>query len=125
MSIPTQEMYRGDTHPIRDTITDADGGAINLSSGYKFNVTAKRSLSDAYASAVFSFNSTDNPTQFDTTNLATGIIEFTILNANTTALTSKTTLFCDLQVRLSATNLLISSKKFLLVVDMDVTDTVA
>jgi hypothetical protein len=118
-------MYRGDTHPIRDTITDADGGAINLSSGYKFNVTGKRSPSDAYASAVFSFNSTDNASQFDTSDLATGIIEFTIINANTSSLTSKTTLLCDLQVRKTSDNSLISSKKFLLVVDMDVSDTIA
>lgn len=123
MSAPAEDVYymrRGDTRKIRVTATES-GSALNLT-GATFFCTGKRSRSDADASAVFALDSVNESTQFAVGSISSGIVDVTILPANTSGLTAKTILLCDVQVKDTA-GTGVYTYPFTLQVDLDSTVT--
>ena len=78
----------GDQEKILFTLTNSDGTPFN-GTGATFELTAKHSLDDAIAAAAFRITSSGQPTQFDLTNVATGIVIIELLPANTSGLGGK------------------------------------
>jgi len=59
MSANKIEIYRGDTHTITVTVTNADGTAFNLT-GYTMKLTVKTNKSDPDSSALLTKDATIN-----------------------------------------------------------------
>jgi hypothetical protein len=90
-----KEMTRGDT-PIWDlVVTDTAGAPFNLA-GYTTRMTAKYSLDDADADAVFQLSSTAGEIVY--TDAAGGLATIQPLRSSTSALTTDVTVWCDVQI---------------------------
>lgn len=77
------ELYRKDSSLwILLTVTDDDDDAVDLS-GFTAKVTVKQYKSDSFANAKIKINSTDDSAQFDLPSLASGLVYFKFLPANT------------------------------------------
>jgi len=75
----------GDQDKVKFTLTNSDGTPFNAT-GATFEFTAKASLEDALGSAALRITSAANPSQFDLSQAATGIIVVELFPANTSAL---------------------------------------
>lgn len=73
-------MTKGHTHKFRVTVKDINGTAVNISSWTAFRCTAKDSLADTDAEAVFAKTLASGITKADAAN---GIIEITVAAADT------------------------------------------
>lgn len=88
-------MKRGDT-PIWDlAVLDADGAPLDLT-GWTIRMTAKRSIDDADADAVFQLSTVDNTIRV--TNAAGGLAEMQPLRSSTSSLTTDLTVIWDVQI---------------------------
>ena len=106
-------IVRGETLSLRATV-DQNCSPINISS-YTVYLTAKRSYYDDDTAAVFAINSVSNPSQFDMTSAASGIVDITILPSNTSSIDTKTSLHGELSVKDGSGNIVIK-KQFELMV---------
>jgi hypothetical protein len=75
----------GDQDKVKFTLTNSDGTPFNAT-GATFEFTAKSSLDVALASAELRLTSAANPSQFDLSGAATGIVVVEFTAANTSAL---------------------------------------
>ena len=89
----TFQMWRGDTE-IFDAAITVSGVATNIT-GCSLKFTAKRSLSDTDANAVFQL---DKPTEILITNGPAGLCEINVASLDTSALLVPTLCYCDLQL---------------------------
>lgn len=87
------QMWRGDTEVFDAAITVA-GVAVNIT-GCSLRFTAKRSLSDADADAVFQLVT---PTEITITNGPGGLCQITVASTDTDQLLVPTLCYCDLQL---------------------------
>lgn len=110
-------IVRGETLSLRATV-DQNGSPINISS-YTVYLTAKRSYYDDDTAAVFAINSVSNPSQFDMTSAASGIVDITILPSNTSGVETTTSLHGELGVKNGSGNVIIK-KQFSLIVNQSV-----
>lgn len=94
-------MDAGDQEKIQFTLTNSDGTPFN-GTGATFELTAKNSLDDAIGAAAFRITSSGQASQFDLTNVATGVITIELIPANTSGLGGKR-LILGLRVTDSAT----------------------
>ena len=84
-------MYRGNRKVLRYTVTDEDnsGSALDITS-YTIRWAATRTNASGNpieTGAVIDLNSTSDPTQVVKTTPASGIVDITLLEADTTSLT--------------------------------------
>jgi hypothetical protein len=84
-------MYRGNRKVLRYTVTDEDnsGAALDITS-YTIRWAATRTNASGNpieTGAVIDLNSTSDPTQVVKTTPASGIVDITLLEADTTSLT--------------------------------------
>lgn len=84
-------MYRGNRKVLRYTVTDEDnsGAALDISS-YTIRWAATRTNASGNpieTGAVIDLNSTSDPSQVVKTTPASGIVDITLLEADTTSLT--------------------------------------
>jgi hypothetical protein len=94
------EEFRGDTIEKRFSLTSGSGGpALQPASISEIWFTAKRRESDADADAVFQKKYTDGG--IAASDGPNGIYEITVLPADTSSLTQRTILYCDIQVKLT------------------------
>lgn len=89
----TFQMWRGDTEVIDAAIT-VNGVAVNIT-GCSLKFTAKRSVSDTDADAVFQLTT---PVEIVITNGPAGLCTITIASLDTSALLVPTLCYCDLQL---------------------------
>lgn len=89
----TFEMWRGDTEVFDAAIT-VGGSPVNIT-GCSLTFTAKRSLQDSDADAVFQITTTGGGIVI--TNGPGGLCEITIASADTSAETQAIRCYCDLQ----------------------------
>lgn len=87
------QMWRGDTEVFDAAITVA-GVPVDIT-GCSLKFTAKRSLSDSDADAVFQL---DTPTGILITNGPGGLCQVYVASANTSGLLVPTLCYCDLQL---------------------------
>jgi hypothetical protein len=88
-------MRRGDTPVWELTVIDEDGAAFNLS-GYTIRMTAKTSIDQADADAVFQLSTVDGTITI--TNAAGGLAEMQPERDSTNTLTVDTSCVWDVQI---------------------------
>lgn len=96
----SQELVRGDTHKFEVTmVDDVTGDPINISSHAPFRFTATDTLGEASP-----LIDVVEPTNITKTDAANGVLEVTLLPANTNALTEnrRYALFAELRAENSA-----------------------
>jgi hypothetical protein len=111
------DMWRGDTQVIAAAITVA-GIAANIT-GCSLRFTAKRSLQDTDANAVFQLNT---PAEILITNGPAGLCEINIASADTASENQAIRCYCDLQLVDTLGNVSTTATGTLLI-KMDVTET--
>jgi hypothetical protein len=89
----TFQMWRGDTEVFDAAIT-VSGVAVNIT-GCSLKFTAKRSLQDADADAVFQLVT---PTEIVITNGPGGLCQINVASLDTSGLLVPTLCYCDLQL---------------------------
>jgi hypothetical protein len=89
----TFEMWRGDTE-VFDAAIMVGGSPVNIT-GCTLRFTAKRSLQDADADAVFQLVT---PTEIVITNGPGGLCEINVASLDTSGLLVPTLCYCDLQL---------------------------
>jgi len=89
----TFDMWRGDTQVIAGAIT-VSAVPANIS-GCSLKFTAKRSLQDTDANAVFQLTT---PTEIVITNGPAGLCDINIASADTASETQAIRCYCDLQL---------------------------
>lgn len=89
----TFQMWRGDTEVFDAAITVA-AAAVNIT-GCSLTFTAKRSLQDADADAVFQLTT---PSEIVITDGPNGLCQILVASADTSALLVPTLCYCDLQL---------------------------
>ena len=87
-------MRRGDTPVWEITVTEG-GASFNLT-GYTIRMTAKRSIDDSDADAVFQLDTTTGTIVI--TNAAGGLAEAQPERASTSSLTTDLTVYWDVQI---------------------------
>lgn len=90
----TFEIWRGDTELFTATITES-GAPVDIT-GCSLKFTAKRSLADSDADAVF--QRATGGSGIAITNGPGGIAQIAIASSNTSSLTVPTLCYCDLQL---------------------------
>lgn len=115
----TFEMWRGDTEVFDAAITVA-GAAVDIT-GCSLKFTAKRSLSDTDADAVFQLVT---PVEIAITNGPGGLCQINVASADTSGLLVPTLCYCDLQLVDTLGNVSTTATGTLLIkVDVTRTDT--
>lgn len=88
-------MKRGDTPKWEIAVLDEDGAPLNLS-GWTIRMTAKRSVTDTDAEAVFQLSTVDGTITL--INAAGGIAQAQPLRSSTNTLTEDLTVSWDVQI---------------------------
>lgn len=114
----TFEMWRGDTQALDAAVT-VGGVAANIT-GCSLRFTAKRSLSDSDADAVFQKTTAGGGIVI--TNGPGGLCTITVGSADTSTLTVPTLCYCDLQLVDTSNNVSTTAAGTLLI-KVDVTET--
>jgi hypothetical protein len=115
----TFQMWRGDTEVFDAAITVA-GVAVNIT-GCSLKFTAKRSLQDSDADAVFQLAT---PSEIVITDGPNGLCQITVASADTSGLLVPTLCYCDLQLVDTLGNVSTTATGTLLIkVDVTRTDT--
>lgn len=111
------EMWRGDTE-VFDTAITVSGVAVNIT-GCTLRFTAKQSLQDSDADAVFQLIT---PVEIVITNGPGGLCTITVASADTSGVTQAIRCYCDLQLVDTLGNVSTTATGTLLI-KIDVTET--
>ena len=120
--LTTLEMYRGDTPVWELTVTDKQTGAAEDITGYTIWMTAKRAKTDTDAQAVFQISTTSG--DITITDAVNGLAEVVPPSSATLSLTESVKLYFDVQVKPPASSRIHTITDGVLVVALDVTQTV-
>lgn len=87
------QMWRGDTEVFTAAIT-VSGAPVSIT-GCSLKFTAKQSLQDSDADAIFQLST---PTEITITDGPNGLCQINVASLDTSALTVPTLAYCDLQL---------------------------